>query len=181
MINKRNKNNLILVSGPIKSGKSRWAEKLIFKEKNVTYIATHEVIYDNKDWIERIRLHKQRRPSHWQLIETSDISSSLKSIDKGNSILIDSLGGVVSKYLNYDSVKWNTYSSLIIEKLTKFEGVIVIVAEEIGWGVSPYTESGNIFRDRLSELTEKLDTYAKQSWLVIHGRAINISINSSRI
>ena len=50
----------------------------------------------------------------------------------------------------------------------------VLVAEETGWGVVPATAIGGLFRDRLGELTQRLQSIADDSWLVVQGRAINL-------
>ena len=98
--------NLVLVSGPVKSGKSRWAEKLISKRKKITYIATH--VNDNsRDWSNRIKKHKERRPKEWNLVETPDITKVIAKIDNSQALLIDSLGGIVSYYISYEENEWN--------------------------------------------------------------------------
>ena len=45
--------HIILVSGGIKSGKSEFAEYLVSKEKNVTYIALSENRPEDKLWKEK--------------------------------------------------------------------------------------------------------------------------------
>lgn len=59
--------NLIL--GGARSGKSRLAEQLAADSGlPVTYIATSEPL--DGEMNERVRLHRQRRPSGWALIST---------------------------------------------------------------------------------------------------------------
>ena len=50
----------------------------------------------------------------------------------------------------------------------------VLVAEETGWGVVPATRVGGMFRDRLGQLSERIQQHADQSWLVIQGRALDL-------
>ena len=57
--------HIILVSGGIKSGKSEFAEYLVSKEKNVTYIALSENRPEDKLWKEKIKIHQLRRPKSW--------------------------------------------------------------------------------------------------------------------
>ena len=58
---------ITLVTGAAKSGKSEWAENLAQKtDKSVIYIATAVVDSTDREWLTRIALHQQRRPSHWQ-------------------------------------------------------------------------------------------------------------------
>ncbi|WP_269622922.1 bifunctional adenosylcobinamide kinase/adenosylcobinamide-phosphate guanylyltransferase [Prochlorococcus marinus] len=172
--------NLILISGPVKSGKSKWAEKIISQNKDITYIATH--INDNsKEWKIRLEQHKKRRPKEWHTIETPDIIKVISDIDNSQAILIDSLGGIVSYYIHCEQNEWNIIKKNIILSLKKYKGFSVIVSEETGWSVSPHTKIGNRFRDRLGELTQEIDSISTDSWLVVHGRAINLNTNSLNI
>ena len=50
--------SLILVSGPSRGGKSRWAESLLIDEPRVVYIATAAERPDDLDWQNRLRLHR---------------------------------------------------------------------------------------------------------------------------
>ncbi len=172
----------ILISGPARSGKSEWAENIIkYSKKDIVYQATHINNNEDESWIKRIRKHRERRPSEWKLIESADITKVISGLNSNNSLLIDSLGGVIAEYINFSSRNWQIYSDTIIDSLSKFNGLVVIVAEETGWGVSPTTKVGNIFRDRLGKLTQDIEHISKDSWLVFRGRAINLKSNSVSI
>ena len=170
----------ILVTGPSKSGKSRWAESLISSSEPITYIATG--IYDDqdKDWLEKIRIHQLRRPKAWNLVETSkDLCSYIQTLN-GN-LLIDSLGGFVTVYLNKTEVEWRTISLELISAVKNSRSSIVIVIEQTGWSIVPATRLGILFSDRLGELSQHLDLISDESWLVLQNRAINITEVSERV
>ncbi len=172
---------LVLVSGHVKSGKSRLAESILINKQKVTYLATSRINYDCPDWNERISIHNKRRPINWKLVESPDLKSTLQLLEPCDSLLVDSLGGIVAFNLSLDNSKWNVFKENTIDSIKTFQGLIVIVIEETGWGVSPSTKLGNIFRDRLGELTQNLEEISIDSWLVIHGRAINIKNISNKI
>ncbi len=172
---------IILVSGPVKSGKSKFAEKILSNKKNVTYIATGLICDGSKYWNNRINIHRQRRPSYWKTVESTDLELSINNLNNENNLLIDSLGGYVTGYLELNDQDWLLNLTTTIKVIKKFDGLMVLVAEEVGWGVSPSTKVGNIFRDRLSQTIERIDSISKESWLVLHGRAINLSKNSITI
>lgn len=166
---------LILVNGPARSGKSRWAESLLTSHKLVTYIATGANLPDDRKWQERIQIHKLRRPSNWELIETGlKFTEEIKNIPNSNSILIDSLGGYVSQHLEMEDKEWEIESNKFIAIIKNFSQTRIIVIEETGWGVVPESKVGGDFRDRLGELAQKLEKISDFSWLVIQGRAIDI-------
>lgn len=69
-----NINKIIFISGGVRSGKSRFAENLsifiskkIKSSKKIAYIATAEMV--DKEFIERIKIHKQRRPLNFETYE----------------------------------------------------------------------------------------------------------------
>tara|TARA_Y100001968_G_scaffold332123_1_gene389155 strand:+ start:4000 stop:4542 length:543 start_codon:yes stop_codon:yes gene_type:complete len=166
---------LILVSGPSRSGKSFWAESIMKKNSSVVYIATSPNSYD-KTWQSRIKKHRDRRPNHWNLIESpNDLSSEILKLNSSQSILIDSLGGFVTKYITYIDKDWKHVEDLFVQSLKTSNSFILIVIEEAGWGVVPSTHVGNVFRERLSILAQRLQIISSQSWLVLQGRAINLA------
>jgi len=166
---------LILVSGPSRGGKSRWAESLLSNHADVTYVATSAQRPDDRSWQQRLELHRQRRPEHWHLIECgADLSSALATIDQGQAVLIDALGGFVAWNLDQHDQQWQKKVQILIEQLLAMPQPRVLVAEETGWGVVPATKIGGVFRDRLGQLSERIQQHADQSWLVIQGRALDL-------
>ena len=171
-------NCIILVSGPVKSGKSRFAEKMLINKHDVNYLATGISDDGTKSWENRIFKHRQSRPSTWKTIESTNIISVIENINSNGTLLIDSIGGFVSEYLELSDEDWSILLRNTINAIQSFDGLVVLVAEEVGWGVCPPTIIGNLFVDRLGLTINKVDSIATQSWLVLHGRAINLSQNS---
>ncbi|HAG82205.1 MAG TPA: bifunctional adenosylcobinamide kinase/adenosylcobinamide-phosphate guanylyltransferase, partial [Cyanobacteria bacterium UBA12227] len=58
---------IILITGPARSGKSEWAETLAIQTgKAVIYVATAQAQPDDVEWLSRIEKHQQRRPREWK-------------------------------------------------------------------------------------------------------------------
>ena len=168
--------SLILVSGPGRGGKSRWAESLLMGHPHVTYVATSPALPEDEQWQERLRIHRERRPSHWQLMESgADMSASLNTIPLHQSVLIDALGGYVALLLDLDDLNWRATADGFVNTLKSMTQTRILVIEEVGWGVVPPTRIGGLFRDRLGALAQRLQREADQSWLVVQGRAINLT------
>tara|TARA_B100000700_G_scaffold221208_1_gene243504 strand:- start:826 stop:1380 length:555 start_codon:yes stop_codon:yes gene_type:complete len=166
---------LTIISGPASSGKSIWAEKLLSKASNVYYIATSPIYENDIDWQRRIQIHKSRRPSYWNLIETPvNLADTINNISNDNYILVDSLGGFVSNHIDLSMPEWMKYHTQLITQLSLKTHNIIIVIEEVGWGICPPTKLGNIFRDRMGLITQELEEIANTSLLIIHGNAIDL-------
>ena len=169
-------NGIIVVNGPSRGGKSRWAEHLVSNQKNVTYVATSAIRTNDQAWEQRVRLHRERRPSHWQLIESGvKLSESIQCEDINQTLLIDALGGFTATLLNLNNHDWEKVSEELIRSLEARISPTVIVVEETGWGVVPATAIGGLFRDRQGLLAQQLEKLAIQSWLVVQGRALNLT------
>ena len=166
---------VITISGPIKSGKSQLAEFLISEQESVIYIATSKPRLNDPEWQRRINEHKKRRPKNWKLIEhPSDICEVIKSIGKNDSVLLDSLGGIVEQQLMENNDVWDSFQHKFITCLVKSDLGIIVVVEEIGWGIVPATPIGHLFRERHAKLFSLLSRHSTKKWLAVSGTAIDL-------
>ena len=171
----KNHKGLISITGPTRSGKSKLAEFLITEQHSVTYIATSKPRLNDPDWQIRIDIHRKRRPDSWTLIEhPKDICKAIKSIDVNESILIDSIGGLVEQHLLEDDDQWNNFQIKFLNCLSEDDLCIVVVSEEVGWGIVPATPIGHLFRERHSTLTSLISRQSKKKWLAVNGTAIDL-------
>tara|TARA_B100000965_G_C19600052_1_gene762054 strand:+ start:1620 stop:2177 length:558 start_codon:yes stop_codon:yes gene_type:complete len=171
----KNFRGLITISGPTKSGKSQLAEFLIKEQDSITYIATSKPRKHDPEWERRIDVHRRRRPSSWKLVEHPlNICKAIHALDNKESILIDSLGGLVEQHLLISDGKWELFQTEFLESLINNNYGIIVVSEEIGWGIVPATPMGHLFRERLSNLFLLLNRHSIGKWLAVNGTAINL-------
>ena len=62
---------IVFITGGTKSGKSEFAEFLAKEVKKLSYVALSENNLDDKEWQDKINLHRKRRPKDWKLIAVS--------------------------------------------------------------------------------------------------------------
>lgn len=75
---RRGKPFRVLVLGGARSGKSVTAERMLSRQERVDYVACGPLpSADDADWAERVRLHQERRPAHWNTMETLDLEAVL--------------------------------------------------------------------------------------------------------
>ena len=163
---------ITLITGAIKSGKSEFAERKALSYKNLTYVALSKSLPEDKHWQEKIKLHKSRRPSSWKLFENDDLFYIFNNVS--GPLLIDSIGGFVFKNINEDNNQWKKNLILLNKYLVEYKSDIIIVGEQVGWGLVSEYEVGNIFTERIGEVLRDITSIAKDNWLTINGKAIKL-------
>ena len=163
---------IIFISGGTKSGKSEFAEHLAKDVKNISYVALSENNVDDKEWQEKINLHRKRRPNDWELIETTDLLNTLQNED--GPLLIDSIGGFVMESIGIEYKEWLARMNSLIVLLKNRKSITIIVGEQVGWSLVSEYEIGNTYIERIGELQKKITKVANDNWLAINGRAIKI-------
>lgn len=167
---------LILITGPARSGKSEWAEYWADQsQKSVVYIATSTVSSSDDEWQQRIQRHQNRRPDSWQTKEVpNDLATAIKTADCHSCLLVDSVGTWLANQLDQDDTSWQLCIEELIAALNSSVCDVILVAEETGWGVVPAYPLGRKFRDRLGELVRRLGAIATQVYLVTGGYALDL-------
>jgi adenosylcobinamide kinase/adenosylcobinamide-phosphate guanylyltransferase len=165
---------LILVLGGVKSGKSAFAEKLIYNCKAVSYIATAKPV--DEEMKQKIEAHQKRRPSSWQTIEL-DSQTINECFEKstGRAVIVDCLGNLVTRVMEGGGIDGfvNNFPETVKNFKNKFE-IIIIVSNEVGLSlVSPY-ESGRQFCNHIGLLNQKIADLADETYLLVAGQPIKI-------
>ena len=80
------------------------------------------------------------------------------------------------QHLNKNDHQWEIYQNKLFNCLTENDLCIVVVAEEVGWGIVPSTPIGHLFRERHTKLTSLISRHSKKRWLAVNGTAIDLDI-----
>jgi adenosylcobinamide kinase/adenosylcobinamide-phosphate guanylyltransferase len=168
---------LVLVTGPARSGKSEWAETLAKNsQKAVVYVATAQIDPTDLEWQSRIQQHRLRRPAAWTTLQVPvDLAATIQAAAPQSCLLVDSLGTWVANGLEQDDAQWSQLSTELLDSLQSAVCEVILVAEETGWGVVPAYPLGRKFRDRLGSLTRQIGAIANPVYLVTAGHALNLS------
>jgi len=182
---------LTLITGPVRSGKSAYAERLASSYGlPVTYVATARIDPADAEMGDRVARHRAGRPADWTTCEIwgageTDLPGLVRSAGPDRVLLIDSLGTWLAGYLldlealaEHDAPaalrKLETQTDALGPALGEATATIVLVAEETGWGLVPPSPLGRIFRDHLGRLTKTLARSAGRVELVVAGYAIDL-------
>lgn len=167
---------LTLISGPAGGGKSRWAEHLASGSGlAVVYLATGPLLPADEGWQRRLERHRRRRPAEWDCREVQgQLALALAGLEQGQIALVDSLGTWVAAWLEASPEAWSQACSDLLEALSASAAPLLLVCEEVSWGVVPATAAGGRFRDRLTTLQQAISRRCDRSWLVLQGRALDL-------
>ncbi|MFI6596998.1 bifunctional adenosylcobinamide kinase/adenosylcobinamide-phosphate guanylyltransferase [Nonomuraea sp. NPDC050536] len=165
-----------LLLGGARSGKSAEAELRLAAEPYVTYVATGPSGADDPDWAARVKLHRERRPAHWDTLETTDLAAAIRRAR--TPLLIDGLGTWLAAVFDEHGA-WDGDRAPVAQRCEELAQAwrrarqrIVAVSDEVGLGVVPATASGRAFRDALGRLNERLAEESDEVTLLVAGRPV---------
>ncbi|MCX5699090.1 MAG: bifunctional adenosylcobinamide kinase/adenosylcobinamide-phosphate guanylyltransferase [Candidatus Omnitrophica bacterium] len=169
-------NKITLILGGARSGKSSYALSLAKRYKKVAFIATCQGL--DKEMRQRIELHKETRPKHWETFEEPRELTKLL-VKMGNSfdcIVIDCLTLLVSNLiLSANSQKQiidKVQESLLI--LNKKKARIILVSNEVGLGLVPANKLGRKFRDIAGKVNQIVASRVNEVLFIVAGLPLNI-------
>jgi adenosylcobinamide kinase / adenosylcobinamide-phosphate guanylyltransferase len=174
----------VMITGGMRSGKSRFAEGLLADQPHVTYIAPGPLPDPASDpeWAERIARHRERRSTSWTTVETTDIAGALRA--GAPPFLIDCLGtwltATIDRLGTWEKPlgEWREHLSMDVENLLgawrMCSGPAVVVTNEVGWGLVSEHRSGRVFTDLLGELNARFAEASDMVYLLVAGRALRL-------
>jgi adenosylcobinamide kinase / adenosylcobinamide-phosphate guanylyltransferase len=159
----------LLVLGGARSGKSAYAESCVQAltgEK--LYIATAEVT--DAEMAERIRHHQDRRGSGWQTIEAPlELSDALRKHDRPDRIiLIDCVTVWINNLMFHDRAIEPAVADFCAA-LSGAKAQIVVVSNEVGFGIVPENALARRFRDCAGRANQAIAAAADEVVLVVAG------------
>ena len=179
-----------LVTGPVRSGKSRFAEELAARTlRAVTYVATARRMPDDAEWEARLERHRCSRPPNWRVVETAGdgccvLSSLVRDATADRTLLVDSLGTwladrMLSHGASFDEpllleAQLEADSAALVSAFVESAATAIVVGEETGWGIVPVHASARVFRDVLGRLQQRFAARAAHLYLVVAGFAIDL-------
>ncbi len=173
-----------LVTGGVRSGKSRFAEALLTEAGPVTYVAPGLVpdAAADPEWANRVHAHLTARPGHWRTVETGDLVGLLG--ETTGPVLVDCLGTWLTRWIDERELwespgeTWIGDFDAELDRLTTAwratAGPVVAVTNEVGWGVVPAYASGRLFADLLGRTNQRIAAASDRVVLMVAGRSLEL-------
>lgn len=187
-------NKIFLVLGGARSGKSEFAEKLMyhFTGKRKGYIATSQILDEEMKY--RVLLHKERRPSDWKTYEImhtagNQIGTVLNETDTilfdcitmyVSNLLMDHISNIdaevlgVSDLEKLQSLLQNDLDRMFNEISLVSDREIIFVSDELGMGIVPANAMGRVYRDLVGLANQYIAKKADEVYLSIAGITVEL-------
>ncbi len=180
----------VLVLGGVRSGKSRFAAKLAEEITNgepVLFVATAQRSGDDSGMNDRIERHRADRPQHWNTVEEPlNLHEAISATGQEPVVIVDCLTIWLSNLLarcgepgapDFSAEAERT----VLPALDSIAGAIsgahrptILVANDVGSGVSPTTHLGNVFADMHGMMNQRVAAVCGEVYLMTAGIELRI-------
>ena len=157
-----------LILGGRRSGKSARAQAMASCFEDVCVLVTAEP--GDAEMDERIRRHQADRPVHWSTVEAPRrLPAVLTAYAAPNRCLVvDCLTlWQTNLLLDDDEAAWAAENNALLDCLPELPGEILLVSNEVGWGVVPDNALARRFADEVGRLHQRLAACCDRVELVV--------------
>ena len=180
-----------LIIGGARSGKSALAEQRARQSGFlVTYVATAQAL--DTEMSGRIIRHRERRPTEWGLVEeTVHLARALAdAAAPGRCLVVDCLTLWLSnllfadpacprleageKVVSEDFRLMQGEISTLLQVLPTLPGRILLVTNEVGWGIVPMGALTRFWMDEAGRLNQRVAAASERVTLVVAGCPLEI-------
>ncbi|MDI6617072.1 MAG: bifunctional adenosylcobinamide kinase/adenosylcobinamide-phosphate guanylyltransferase [Clostridiales bacterium] len=175
----------VLVTGGARSGKSSFAESIYNGKTDVVYIATSKVT--DREMEERVKLHRKQRPKDWITYEGyHNIDDAVKG---SRNYILDCLTVMTSNimfeytkdcqvitHLMQKEVEDSVVGEIerLMDRVRLIDGNIVMVTNEVGYGIVPDNHIARVFRDISGRVNRRVAAMCSEVYLVCCGIPVRI-------
>lgn len=167
---------IILVLGGASSGKSEAALRFAGLRGPRAFIATGQGL--DQEMAARIARHQATRSPDWDTIEEPvDVEAWLsKQGTRYRTILFDCVTLWLSNLLGTGLTEEGVLSraGTLLEQMRESGARVVIVSNELGWGLVPIEPSARAFRDLSGRVNQLIAAGADEVYLVVSGLPLRL-------
>jgi adenosylcobinamide kinase/adenosylcobinamide-phosphate guanylyltransferase len=180
-----------LIIGGARSGKSAHAEQLAQTAEGegfyVTYIATAQT--KDAEMARRVAHHRARRPAHWGMRETPlQLAKCLESAAAPDAcLLVDCLTLWLANLIFAGQAAAQAEAGAVLDCpllkgeiaalldiLPNLPGRVLLVSNEVGWGIVPMERLSRLFADEQGRLNQQVAAVCERVTLIAAGLPLRL-------
>lgn len=177
-----------LILGGARSGKSLLAERRAQESGlAVVYLATAQAL--DGEMARRVAHHRERRPAAWGCVEENlHLAAKLREIAAPDTcVLVDCLTLWLSNLLfagraaaqaeageAIDCPLFRSEIDALLTTLPTLPGRVILVSNEVGWGIVPMHPVSRLFADEQGRLNQRVAAVCLQVTLVAAGLPLSL-------
>jgi adenosyl cobinamide kinase/adenosyl cobinamide phosphate guanylyltransferase len=165
--------HLLLALGGARSGKSAYAEARVAEAcgDDVLYVAT--MLPGDRATETRVASHRRRRPPRWTTTTVDQRGNLINAVcerPRRSGLLLDGFELALALDRPISDSAARTYATRAASAFRATTADLVcVVSAEVGLGVHPESEAGNVFRDRAGAANQALAQIADEVVLIVAG------------
>ncbi len=166
----------LFVIGGARSGKSRYAQaRAEAAGGDPVFVATAEAFDD--EMRDRIARHKADRDARWSTVEAPrELPAAIDALNgagAGAVVLVDCLTLWVSNLLLADA-DIRAAGEQLCDAIVRFDGTLILVANEVGLGIVPDNALARRFRDAAGRLNQSVAGVVREVVLLTAGLPLTL-------
>lgn len=164
----------LFVIGGARSGKSRYAQaRAEAAGEKPVFVATAEAFDD--EMRARIAQHRADRDARWRTVEAPrDLPAAIDALNDGEAVvLVDCLTLWASNLLLADA-DIPAATAGLCAAVARFEGSLILVANEVGLGIVPDNALARRFRDAAGQINQAVAASADEVVLLTAGLPLTL-------
>lgn len=178
---------IVLVTGGVRSGKSKYAESIFSDTDDVLYLATAKII--GEEMAIRVKKHREWRNPKWETHEGyRDLDKVIEQTDKGH-ILLDCVTIFTSNFMFEEEIPFEDRPNeeqeavlqIVLQQMDslmkaarKVNKKLVLVTNEVGNGIVPAYALGRIYRDYIGIINVAIAKEADEVYEIKCGLPIRL-------
>ena len=174
--------SITLITGGARSGKSSLALRLALENYRIrTFIATAVAL--DQEMRERISRHQKERGDRFRTVEEPiHLSDTMEGLPADNQVVVVDcltvwLGNLYHHY-EEDQNRVLAHAEAFINRLDDLACDLILVSNEVGWGIVPENPLGRSFRDVAGYLNRRVAEKAQHVHLLCCGIPLTLKGNS---
>lgn len=172
----RAKGRIIFVLGGASSGKSEFALQCVGLHRPRAFVATGQGLDD--EMAKRIARHQATRSTDWETVEEPlDVEAWFaKRGSEYRSIVFDCVTLWLSNLVGIGVVESVIFARVetLLQAMRRTGGKVIIVSNELGFGLVPTESSGRAFRELSGRVNQCFAAGADETYLVVSGLPLRL-------